>query len=103
MRRPIFTHADGVMREYINDGNLHDRRQTHGWTRIIAEDEEARAERTDFANGQAVQDGTHGVLADAEMEIAPTIIVGFKVTRAIEGETGFGGRRQVCRASNQPG
>src|SRR5216684_9416942 len=98
----VFAHPNGVMSEDIDDRYFHDRRQSHGRTRIIAEDHEARAKRANLAERKPVQDGAHGMLAYTEMEVASGVTAGFKIAGAIEGEARFGGRSQVGRTADQP-
>ena len=45
----------------------------------------------------------HGVLADAEVEVAAAVAVGLEVAGALEREAGLGGGGQVGRAADQPG
>src|SRR5579884_4238047 len=43
------------------------------------------------------------MFADAEMKVAPAIMIRLKITSAIKGKASLGGRSQISRAANQPG
>ena len=70
VRRAVLAHADRVVREDVDDRDLHDRGQADRRAAVVAEDQEARAVGPDLRQRQAVEDRAHGVLADAEMEVA---------------------------------
>src|SRR4051794_96945 len=97
MSRPIFTQPDGVMREYINDGLVHDGGEPHRAAHVVSEDEEARAIRTQPGQRHSIQDAAHAVLADAEVEVASAIAPLLEIFLA--GDERLGRRRQVSRAA----
>jgi len=71
MRRPVLPNADAVMGENIDDGLFHERGEAHGWAHVIAKDQKCRPIWPQTAvNTHAVQDGPHGVFANAKVEIA---------------------------------
>src|SRR5579884_295896 len=43
------------------------------------------------------------MFADAEMKVAPAIMIRLKITSAVKSKARFGGRSQISRAANQPG
>src|SRR5438034_8861722 len=91
------------MREDVDHRDLHDRGQPDGRTAVVAEDQEAGAVGAYLREREAVQDGAHGVLANAEMQVPPGIAAGPEVARALEGEARLGRRREIGRATEQPG
>src|ERR1700682_2371257 len=103
MRGPVFSDANRIVRKHIDDGNLHDRSQTHGRSRVIAEDQEAGTEWSNLAERKPVQNRAHGVLAYAEVKISAVVASSFEIARAIECKTRLSGGRQVSRAADQPG
>ena len=50
-----------------------------------------------------LSDGTHGVLADAEVQVAPAVVVGLEAARTLERHVALGRRRQVGGTADQPG
>src|SRR5258708_119372 len=102
MRRSVFPDSDGVMCKHVDDGNFHDGGKTHRRPRVIAEDQKAGAECPNLAEREAVQNGTHGVFAYAEVEISAVIASGFKIACAIEREARLGGGSEIGGAADQP-
>src|SRR5437763_1481453 len=74
MRRAVFTEADRIMREHINDGSMHDRRYSQRRSHVIGEYKERGAERPQSAERQAVADRGHAVLADAGGKMLPNLV-----------------------------
>src|SRR5258708_119373 len=100
MRRSVFPDSDGVMCKHVDDGNFHDGGKTHRRPRVIAEDQKAGAECPNLAEREAVQNGTHGVFAYAEVEISAVIASGFKIACAIEREARLGGGSEIGGAAD---
>ena len=86
MRRPVFADADRVVREDVDDRNLHDGRQADRHPAIVAEDQEAGAEGPDLDECHAIDDRPHRVLANAEMEVAAAVAAGLEVAGPLEGQ-----------------
>ena len=83
--RPVFADADRIVREDVDDRDLHDRAPGgSAGSAVVAEDQEARAEGADLDEGHAVHDRGHGMLADAEVEIAAAVAAGLEIARAFE-------------------
>src|SRR5262249_20362668 len=61
------------------------------------------AERPGLTERKAVQNGAHGMLADAEVKIPAAVTAGLEISRPIEGKTRLGGRREIGSAADQPG
>ena len=59
----------------------------NGGTAIVAEDQETRAERSNLRQGQAIEDGAHGVLANTEVEIAPGRVLRAEISGAVKGQS----------------
>ena len=71
------------------DGNFHDRRKADRHLHVVGEDEEGRTVGAQFRQHHAVDDCAHGVLANAEVEVAGVVIAGLEIAGAVEGETRF--------------
>src|SRR5262249_15553034 len=102
MRRSVLANPDRVVREYVDDRQLHERAQANRWPRVVAEDEETRAEGANLRGRKTVQDGGHRMLAHTEMEVAAAPLVGRKIARAFKRQPRLGRRRQISRPSDQP-
>src|SRR5262244_2253815 len=85
----ILTVAHGVVREYEDGRQLHQRRQPDGRPRIVAEDEERRPEHAKLRERKTVDDRRHRVLADPEMQVLAVRRLGLKAARALVGERGL--------------
>src|SRR5215470_17323614 len=83
MGRAVFAVAHGVVCEDKEGRKLHQRREPDRWPRIIAEDEEGRAESAELRQGEPVHNGGHGMLADAEMQVFPCRAIGLEVSRTL--------------------
>jgi hypothetical protein len=90
------------VREDENGGQLHQRREPDGGARVVAEDEERRAERPQLGQRQPVDDRRHGVLANAEMQVLPAGLPAWK-SPAPGKSTGLVRRPEVGRAAQEPG
>src|SRR5262247_1846450 len=93
MGRTVFAITQRVVREDKEGRELHQRREPHRWPRIIAEDEEGRAESAELRQGEPVHNGGHRMLTDAEMQVFPCRALGREVSR-----TRVGQRRLVRRS-----
>ena len=102
MRRPILADADRIVGEDPDHRQFHDRRQADRRPHIVAEDQEAGAIGAQHGQGQAIADGTHGVLANAEMQVAAAKVTRLEIARAFGRDQRLGGRRQIRRAADQP-
>src|SRR6516162_10437607 len=69
VRRSILTVAHCIMGEDPDARKLHEGGKTDRGPRVIAEDEERRAECAQLRQYQSIHDRRHGVLSDAEVEI----------------------------------
>src|SRR5215510_3473129 len=83
MGRAVFAIAHRVVREDKDGRELHQRREPHRWPRVVAEDEEGRAERAELRQGEPVHNGGHGMLTDAEMQVFPCWVIGLEVSRTL--------------------
>ena len=107
MRGSVFAHADGVVRENIDDGNVHECGQTDRMLAVVGEDEEGGAIALESAvQLHSVRDCRHRVLADAEVHIASRIVARRKITvgnlvRILQ--VGEVGGRKVCRTADEGG
>ena len=103
MGRPVLADPDRVVREDVDDGDLHQRGQPDRATRVVGEDEEARPERPELGERHPVRDRRRGVLADAEVEVAPAPLVGLEVAGAVERQARLRRGREVGGTAEQPG
>src|SRR2546421_11582738 len=100
MCRPILADSDGIVRENVDDRKLHQSAQTNRRAHVVAEDQEARSECTYLGKRHSVGYRPHGMLADAEVQIAAAIARSFKIAGAVEGETSLGGWRKIGRTAD---
>ena len=77
------------MSKNVDYRQLHDRAQPNGRARVVAEDQELRAERAELRGRESIENGVHRVLADAEVQIASAIVFSAEVAGAVEGEARF--------------
>ncbi len=103
MCRAVFSDPDRIMGEDIDGRHVHDRAQPQRGLQVVAENEIGGAVGTKLGEREPVENRRHGVLADAEVKIAAAILVGFEISGSLEGEAGFGRRREVGGTSDQPG
>ena len=76
MRRAVFADADAVMRKDIRDRQAHECCEARHRLRVIRKDEERRDVRAQAAvERDAVRNRRHRELADAEMQVAPLVIL----------------------------
>ena len=100
MRGPVFAHADRVVREDVKHRQAHEGGQADRRPHVIGEDEERGAERAQPGEGHAVDDRAHGMLADAEVQIAAAVAAGLEIAAAVNKRERRGG--QVGRPAHQP-
>ena len=70
MGRPVFSHANRVVRENMNDRQFHDCAEPDSTSGIITENQESGTIDPDLHQGHPVQDCRHRMLADPEVKIA---------------------------------
>mmetsp|Transcript_62129 Transcript_62129/g.173546 ORF Transcript_62129/g.173546 Transcript_62129/m.173546 type:complete len:746 (-) Transcript_62129:40-2277(-) len=106
VRRPILAHADGVVRVDPNGGHLHDRGHADRRLHVVAEDHEGGAVWPQLRQRQAVADGAHGILADAEVQVPAAVVAparGWRHEVVFAGEEREAGGGAVSGAAQQPG
>ena len=102
MRRSVLAEADGIVGQNVNGGYLGDRSQAHRRTHVVGEVEKRAAKRPYFYHRHAIQGCTHGMFADSEVKVAPTIIFGTENACAFEFEVSLIRGRKIGRSANQP-
>src|SRR6185312_16437066 len=102
MGRAIFAEADGIVGQDVNGRDLRDRGQSHCRTHVVGEVEKSAAKRAHFDHRHPIQRGTHGVLADTEVNVPPTIVLGTEYTSALELKVGLIRGRKISGSTNQP-
>src|SRR5258708_16183852 len=103
MRRAIFANADGVVRKYVGDGNLHQRAQPYRSSPVVAKNQESRSVGPKLGQCKAVEDRTHRVFPDPEVEIPARRTVGLKIASAGKRHACLCGRSEVRGPSDHPG
>src|SRR5215475_7010804 len=78
----VFAITHRVVCEDKEGRKLHQRREPDRWPRIIAEDEEGRAESAELRQREPVHNGGHRMLADTEMQVFPGRVIDFEVSSA---------------------
>ena len=99
----VLADSDRIVSKNINDRDFHQGAQPHRAPHVIDENKEPRAEGPYLHQAQSVQDGSHGVFADAEVKIASAVVLRLKVAGAFLRDPGLGGWSEICGSSNQPG
>ncbi|SII80433.1 Uncharacterised protein [Mycobacteroides abscessus subsp. abscessus] len=85
--RPVLAEPDRVVRPDEDVRQLLERGQAHGWSLVVAEDEEGAVVRAGAAvEGDAVADEPGGELADAEVDVASVGVAGEGVGRPVLGQ-----------------
>src|SRR5262245_35286175 len=102
MSRAVFAVAHGVVGKNEERRQLHQSGEPDRRPRVVAEDEESRAESAELGKREAVNGCSHGVLADTEMQILPTRASGIEVARALVGQSGLVRRPEIRRAAEKP-
>src|SRR5580700_4630026 len=100
VRGTVLADADRIVREDEDNVNAHQRREPNRRPAVVGEDEETRTERDESTvEGDPVQDRTHRMLTDAEVEIASTIVVAGEVAAVLD--VGEGRFVEVGRAAEE--
>src|SRR5215470_15517249 len=99
----VFAVSHGIVCKDENRGKFHQRGKPDSGPRVIAEDEEGRAEGAEFGKRKSVHDGGHRVLADTEMQVLSTRALCLEVARALVGQSSFVRRSKVGRTAKKPG
>ena len=87
----IFTNADRIVGPHEDRRDLHEGRKTHRRTHVIGEDKEGSAVAAGQARqGDAVEDATHGVLANTEVDSTPVRTTWIFLGAAIFRQEGVG-------------
>src|SRR4029453_279970 len=73
------------------------------WPGVIAKDKEACSVRAKLGQRESVHNGTHRMLADAEMEILPAQIISLEVSSPFIVENGLVRWSKIRRPSEKPG
>src|SRR6266436_7322113 len=103
VRRAIFADADGIVREYVDYGNFHQRAEPDRTSPVVAENQEPRPEGPQLRQREAVEDRPHRVFTDPKVQVSARSTVGLKITRARKSQSRLGGRSKVCRTPDHPG
>src|SRR2546422_5555107 len=90
------------MCENVDDGKLHDGRQTNGRPHVVTEVKKCAAEGPQQRKCHTAQGSTHAMFPDTKMEVPSAIVASLKISRAFELKSGFVGSCQVSRATDQP-
>ena len=99
--RPVLADIDRIVGEDIDHGESHEGGEPQRGTEVVAEDKEGgHVGRYPTVECEAVRDGGHAVLANAEADHAPAM-AGRRVVAARDlGDVGSG---EVCRAAHEAG
>src|SRR6185437_10459354 len=107
MSRSVLTQVDRVVSPDVDRRHLHQRAQTQSAATIVGEHQKAGPERTKTRERHAVHEGTHGVLADSEMEVAPGVAAAvtrrLEIAGALERQQRLGRGPKIGRSAEQPG
>ena len=89
VRGAVFTYTDGIVGKDVDYRNFHDGAEADGGLAIIAKNKKCGDERANFGQREAVANGGHGMLANAEVHVAAAASFGLEIPDPIEGEAGF--------------
>ena len=107
MGGPVLAQVDGVVGPDEDRWHLHQRADPERAAAVVGEHQEAGPVGPETRQRHAVGEGTHGVLADAEMEVAPAVVSAvtrrLEFARALEGQECLGRGPQIGRPAQQPG
>ena len=93
MRRAVLTDKKGVMSKDVNRLQSHQRRETYRRTAVIGKDQKRGSVRDKTAvKGHTVDDRSHGVFTDTEVQIAPGKVSRLHRSRTLD-ITVVGGRK----------
>src|SRR6266481_6762869 len=85
MGRAIFADADRVVSKNVNVWKLRQRGEPNGSTTIIGKHQEGRARSAEQPMiRDAVEDGTHAVLANAETDVSSAEIIAIKIAAVLD-------------------
>ena len=74
--RAVFTQANRVVCENVNDALFHQRSHTDGVARVVAESQESAAIRNESAmQGDAIHDGSHAKFAHAVVDVTAGCVI----------------------------
>src|SRR5258706_6740334 len=99
----VLAESDGIVGKHVNDGKFHQSTQAQRSPHVIDEGEKSRAEGPDFYQAHSIHYGAHGMLADAEVEIAARLILRGEIACSVAGKHAVDGWCQVGRSSHAPG
>src|ERR1700752_4676960 len=102
MSGTVFSVAHSVVRKDKNSGQLHQRREPDRGARVIAEDEEGRAEGPKFGQREAVHNGGHRVLANTQMQVLTAGTLSLEISRPSKGQRGLVRWSKICRTAEEP-
>ncbi len=100
--RTVLAHADGVVREDVDDGDLHERGETHGAAGIVGEDQEPRPVRPQLRDCDAVGERGRGVLPHPEVEVSAGPRLALEIAGTLEDQTSLGRGRQIRGPADEP-
>src|SRR5216683_4295481 len=101
MRRAVLAHADRIVRKDEDHLYAHQRREPDRRTAIVSEDHEARAVRNKTAvQRESIENRTHRMLANPEMEIAARVIVPLEIAALLD--VGKGRFVEIRGAAEEP-
>src|SRR5580704_7293746 len=103
MGRTIFSNANRVVSKNVNHRNFHDRCETQRTSSIVAKDQKTGAKSSELSQCQSVQDRSHRMLANTEMNISPSKGIATNITGIRKGESRLGRRRRSAEPPTNHG
>src|SRR6202521_3625554 len=98
----IFSNANRVVSKDINHRNFHDRCETQRTSSIVAKDQKTGAKSSELSQCQSVQDRSHRMLANSEMNISPSEGIATNLTGIRKSESRLGRGRKIRGTADQP-
>src|SRR5882724_3639658 len=98
----VFSVTHRIVSKHEKRRQLHQGRKPDRRPGVVAEYKEGRAVRPELRDGKSIQDGAHGVLPDAEVEVLPGGIIRLKMTGAFVRQESFVRWPEIGRSAQKP-
>src|SRR5215471_11814024 len=96
----VLSVAHRVVREHVENRQLHYCRKPNSRPGVVAEDKKGGAKRAELRERQSVHNRTHRVLADAKVQVLAIRRIPLKTSGT--GQSGLVGRTKISGATEQP-
>ena len=84
VRRTILTQSDRVMRQYIENWQMHNATQSHRWSHVVSKDKKRCTISPQTRQNHSIERRSHTVLPDAEVHVATAVAIGSEIPLTVE-------------------